>query len=415
VNKVWLVALHEYRQHVFTKRFLFGLFSIPLVLVLMVGLIFLIVYLEINTTPLGYVDYSGLLADPLPAPKPEAPYRPVPILKFDDEAGAQAALDDGKIQAFYVLPADYRTSGELKVVYVKAVKSPARQQFYDFLGANLLKDTDPLVAERLVEGAELIVQSADGSRSLSSENFFTFLIPVFAGIIFVIAMFTAGGYLMQAVVEEKENRTMEVIITSVSPNQFMTGKIIGDIGVGMSQILAWGLMIVIPILIGRGTFKFLQAIQLSSQTQMVLAFIMLPSFVMVAALMAAIGGIVTEAGEGQQMTALISMPLWIPYMLMGLLMSQPNSPLALALSLIPLTAPIAMLVRDGMTILPAWQIATSALIQVLGAAGAIWLAGRAFRLGMLRYGKRLRLKEVFARSKSRQAARPAGSLQNPGR
>jgi len=80
-----------------------------------------------------------------------------------------------------------------------------------------------------------------------------------------------------------------------------------------------------------------------------------------------------------------------------LLMSSPNSSLSLALSMIPLTAPVAMLVRDGLTILPAWQIALSAAIQIVFAVAAIWLAGRAFRLGMLRYGKRLSWRELFAR------------------
>jgi len=83
-------------------------------------------------------------------------------------------------------------------------------------------------------------------------------------------------------------------------------------------------------------------------------------------------------------------------MLIGLLMSSPNSSLSLVLSLIPLTAPVAMLVRDGLTILPVWQIALSAVIQIVCAVAAIWLAGRAFRLGMLRYGKRLSWRELFA-------------------
>jgi len=190
---------------------------------------------------------------------------------------------------------------------------------------------------------------------------------------------------------------MEVIITSVSPNQFMAGKIIGDTCVGLTQILAWLLLIVIPILVERNSVPFLQAIQISSQTLIVLGFTMLPSFVLVAALMATIGATVTEAREGQQMTGLISLPIWVPYMLIGLMMSSPNSSLSLALSLIPLTAPVAMLVRDGLTILPAWQIALSAAIQILCAVAAIWLAGRAFRLGMLRYGKRLSWRELFAR------------------
>jgi ABC-2 type transport system permease protein len=397
MKKVWQVAWHEYRQHVTNRRFMFGLLSVPFLIILLVGLVFLIISMDNNPTPIGYVDHSGLLANPLPAPAPGAVYQPVPMLAFKDESAAQAALQAGQLQAYYVLPPDYRTSGALKVVHLNGLKASASQQFYNFLAANLLKNTDPLIAARLVKGADVTTRSVDGSRSLSGDNWFSFLVPLIAGIGFVVAMFTSGGYLMQAVVEEKENRTMEVIITSVSPNQFMAGKIIGDTCLGLTQILAWLLFIVIPILVGRQAFKFLQSFQLSNQTLAVLVLTMLPTFLLVAALMATIGATVTEAREGQQMTALISFPLWIPYILTGPLMANPNSPLSVTLSMFPLTAPIALLFRDGLTILPAWQIALSSVIQVLCALGAIWLAGRAFRLGMLRYGKRLSLRALFAR------------------
>jgi ABC-2 type transport system permease protein len=401
MTKLWHVAWHEYRRHVFTRRFvLIGLLSVPLIILVMGGLIYLIISLDINTTPLGYVDYSGLLADPLPAPAPEPPDKPVPILPFETEAAARSALDAGQIQAYYVLPADYLSTGHLSVFHLGALKSPARQQFYNFLTANLLKSTDPIIANRLVKGAEIIVQSPDGSRSISSKNWFNVLVPMVAGIAFIVAMFSTGGYLMQAVVEEKENRTMEVIITSVSPNQFMAGKIIGDTAVGLTQIFLWMLFIVIPILLLRNTLSFLRGIQIAPQTLLLLIFVMFPAFILVSALMAAIGATVSEAREGQQMVGIISLPIWIPYMLTGSLMSNPNSPLALGLSLFPLTAPLTMLMRDGLTILPAWQIALSAVIQVLSAIGAIWLAGRAFRLGMLRYGKRLKWREVLARQKA---------------
>jgi ABC-2 type transport system permease protein len=399
MTKLWHVAWHEYHRHVFKRRFvLIGLLSVPLIILVMVGLIYLVISLDINTTPLGYVDYSGLLADPLPAPTPEPPDRPVPVLPFETESAARSALDAGQIQAYFVLPADYLSTGRLSVVHLGALKDPARQQFYNFLTANLLRNTDPVIANRLVKGAEVIVQSPDGSRSISSRNWFNVVIPMVAGIAFIIAMFSTGGYLMQAVVEEKENRTMEVIITSVSPNQFMAGKIIGDIAVGLTQIFLWMVFIVIPILALRNTISFLRGIQIAPQTLLLLVFVMFPAFILVSALMAAIGATVSEAREGQQMVSMLSLPIWIPYMLTGSLMSNPNSPLALGLSLFPLTAPLTMLLRDGLTILPVWQIALSALIQMLCAAGAIWLAGRAFRLGMLRYGKRLKWREVFARN-----------------
>ena len=396
--KIWHVALHEYKRHVFNRRFiLIGLFSVPLIILVMVGMVFLVISLERNSTPLGYVDYSGLLSDPLPAPDPEPPNRPLPILPFETEADARSALEAGQIQAYYILPANYLSAGRISVVHMSEFKSPARRQFYSFLSANLLRSTDAVIAYRLVEGAEVIVQTPDGSRSISRNNWFNLVLPMVAGIVFIVAMFSTGGYLMQAVVEEKENRTMEVIITSVSANQFMAGKIIGDMAIGLTQIFLWMLFIIIPILVFRNTLSFLHGIQFAPQTMLLVVFIMFPAFILVSALMAAIGATVSEAREGQQMVGIISLPIWIPYMLAGLLMSNPNSPLALGLSLFPLTAPLTMLLRDSLTILPAWQIALSAVIQVLSAIGAIWLTGRAFRLGMLRYGQRLKLRAVFAR------------------
>jgi ABC-2 type transport system permease protein len=397
MKKTWLVAFHEYRRHVFTRRFVFGLLSVPLVALAMVALVLFVISLESDSTPIGYVDYSGLLAEPVPAPKPSYPDRAVPLIRYDTEATAQVALDSGKLQSFYVLPVDYTTSGSIRVIHIKPVKDASRRYFYSFLGVNLLRNTDPAVANRLLEGADVTIRSADGRRSLSGDDWFSFLIPMISGIGFIIAMFTSGGYLMQAVVEEKENRTMEVMITSVTPNQLMAGKILGDTAIGLTQIFLWILFIVIPILIAQRSIEFLRAIQISGQTMVVMMLIMLPSFFLVAGLMAMIGATVSEAREGQQMTGIIAFPIWIPYMLTVVFLGSPNSALSVVFSMIPLMAPVTMLMRDGLTILPPWQIALSSAIQVSAAVFVIWLAGKAFRAGMLRYGQKLNLRQILAR------------------
>jgi ABC-2 type transport system permease protein len=395
MHKTFLVAWQEYRRHVFNRRFLLGLMSIPLVVVVMVGLIFLIISMENNATPIGYVDHAGFLLDPVQAPPPEPPDKPVKMIAFASDAEAQSALDSGQIQAYYIIPEDYFTTGKINVVYFTEVKSPARIQFYDFLTANILRNTDPAIANRLINGSEITVQSADGKRSISTGDWFSVILPMIIALGFIVAMFSTGGYLMQAVVEEKENRTMEVIITSVSPNQFMAGKIIGDTAIGLTQIFVWSLFIGVGVSLGRQSLDFLRGVQISMQTAILTVLIIFPSFITVAALMATIGATVTEAREGQQMTGLVALPIWIPYMFMFTMLNNPNSPVAVILSMIPLTAPLAILVRDGVTVLPAWQIALSSAIQILAAAGAVWLAGRAFRLGMLRYGKRLKWREIF--------------------
>jgi len=397
MKKIFLVAWHEYRRHVFNKRFLLGLLSVPLLVLVMVGLVFLVMSIQMNNTPIGYVDHSGLLSDPLPAPAPGKPEKPVPMLPFSTEEQARAALEAGDIQAYYLLPEDYLDTGKLTMVYESDVKASPRYQFYDFLSVNLLRQVDARVVERLLEGSEIVIVTPDGSRSASDEDVINIVLPMIAGLAFMVIMFSTGGYLMQAVVEEKENRTMEVIMTSVSSNQFMAGKIIGDVSIGMTQILLWGMFIAAVVLVGRTYLAFLRQITISPQTILLLVVIMFPAFIMVAALMAMAGSTVVDSREGQQVTGLLGLPVWIPYMLMWTIMQNPNSPLSITLSMLPMTGPLAMLIRDGFTILPGWQIGLASLVQVLGALGAIWLAGRAFRLGMLRYGQRLKLREIFVR------------------
>lgn len=396
MKKTVLIALHEYQRRVFNRRFRFGLVSIPFFMLILIGLIFLIISMNNNTTPLGYVDQSGLLANPIPAPPVQRPEKPVPLRAFADETSARQALQAGQIQGYYLIPADYRSSGKLQAVYLKTIKPFPRQYFYHFLEVNLLASVDASISARIMAGDEIISRSLDGSREISSKNgWFSLFVPIIAALGFMVAMFTAGGYLMSAVVEEKENRTMEVLMTSVSPNQFMAGKIIADMLVGLTQIFAWIVFIIIAVRLASRSFPFLQGIQISSQFIILSLFILLPTFVMLSAFMALIGATVSDAREGQQMTGLVSLPIWIPYMLVAVIIENPNSPVAVLLSLLPFTSSLTMLMRQGVTILPAWQIALSSFIVVVCAIGAIWLAGRAFRLGMLRYGKRLSFREIF--------------------
>jgi ABC-2 type transport system permease protein len=153
------------------------------------------------------------------------------------------------------------------------------------------------------------------------------------------------------------------------------------------------------LVIGKNYVSFLSGVKISVEMVGVTLAVMFPAFIMICALMAAIGATVTEASEGQQMVGLFTLPIWLPYMLIGVFIQNPNGPLAIALSLFPLTAPMTISMRIGFTSIPAWQVITSVSILVLSAIGAVWLAGRAFRLGMLRYGQRLRWKEVFSRQR----------------
>ena len=286
MSKIWHVALHEYRKHVFNRRFVFGLLSVPFVILLMVGLIFLIVSMEEqhDTDRLRgpFRPAHATLSRP---PKPRRRTNRCRSIAFADEAEARSALEAGKIQAYYVLPADYLTSGELRVVHIGQVKAPARRQFYDFLGANLLKNTDPVIAARLVKGADVTIQSADGSRSLSSDNWFSFLIPIDRRDRFHhrhvhgrrLPDAGGGGGKGEPHHGGVDHLGLaEPVHGRQDHRRYLRGP---DADPGLDALhrrsRSWS---------ARNTIKFLQGIQISTQTLLVLVLTMLPSFVLVAAL-----------------------------------------------------------------------------------------------------------------------------------
>ena len=394
--KFWHVAWHEYSRHVFRKRFLFALFSLPLLVIFTIVMVIAIIIMETSSKPVGYIDHSGLLLKPVSQPRVKWPEQFVPMIAYTEENSANDDLQAKKIQAYYIIPEDYLQTGQVKVIYLNKLKVSDEEQFVSFLKVNLLANQPPNIANRIMDGNQLIIQSSDKSREISQENIINLILPFLAGILFIVAISTSSGYLMQAVVEEKENRTMEIMVTSVSPNQLMSGKVIADIAIGVTQLIVWAIFIILALVIGKNYIPWLGGIQFSGEMIGVILAVMVPAFIMISGLMAAAGATVSEASEGQQIMGLFTIPIWLPYLFIGVFIQNPNSPLAIAMSLFPLTAPMTIIIRLSFTTIPIWQGIASITILVLSAIGSVWLAGRAFRLGMLRYGQRLHWKEVFS-------------------
>jgi len=247
-----------------------------------------------------------------------------------------------------------------------------------------------------------------GGREFDERMILGNFIPAFAGAAFIMLLLMLSGYLMSAVAEEKENRTMEIVVTSISPNQLMAGKVLGISAVALTQIVAWSVLIGLAIEVGGRQLGVgvLQGLSLNPQLITQLAIVGVPTFVTFAALMVALSATVAGAHEAQQFTGLFALPMWAPYWLAVVIIQDANGPLATGLSFFPLTALSTFSLRIVFTPVPFWQVAAIALVQVVCAAGAIWLAARAFRLGMLRYGQRLRWRELFATGR-RRAVRAA--------
>lgn len=397
MTKIWQIIKHEYLRHVVEKKFLISLLSLPFMVVVMFGVAIIIILLSIDDTPVGYIDHPGILTQAFQREQDSFLNPKIDFLSYEDKEQAQTDLESEEIQAYYVIPQDYTNTLQVELYFFDEPDSDVQNQFDQFMRQNLdtLQGLDSQVINRLENGIQITITDLDGEREMGQDQWYLIFTPFVLGLMFFFVVMTSGGYLSQAVVEEKENRTMEIVITSVSPNQLMTGKIIGNIALGLTQLLAWLLFGWIGINVAGRIWPVVQEFSLSTDYVLIALVVMIPAFLMIAALMAAIGATMTETSESQQISGLFSITMMIPYYLATPIMMNPNGTIATVLTFFPFTAPITILMRMALTVVTPWQLILAIGILFLFAFLAIWFAGKAFRMGMLRYGKKLSLKEIF--------------------
>ena len=405
MTKLWHVARHEYGRNVFKKSFILALLSVPLLIGGNIGLIAFMVSLENNNAPVGYVDHVGLLADPSPAPAGSSE-QVIAFIPFQTEDQAREALESEDIQAYYVVPPDYFESSRMELVHLKEPGDNATDLFDKFVQINLLADQPPEIAHRATEGSTVTVRSPDGSREFRGGPTLDAVLPVLLSVAFVFLLLMSSGYLMQAVVDEKENRTMEVIMTSISPLQLIGGKVLGIVAIGLTQLVAWILVGVVAVYLGGNMLgiEWFRSPSLDWGPILAVVAIAIPSYVLACAIMFTVGSTIAQNQEGQQIGVLFFMLYMIPLYALVIIGETPDAAPSVVLTLLPFTSLLTTGLRSLFSVVPLWQIAASFVIQAVCAAGALSLASRAFRIGMLRYGQRPRIGEILGRTEISAAA-----------
>jgi ABC-2 type transport system permease protein len=411
VLKVWLIAQHHFLEEARKRTFLLLLFALPLFLALAIGLGYLFSHLERHPTTLGYVDPAGWLADPQAGPHDPD----VTLLAFETQAEAHQALEAGEIDAYYVLPA--AESAQLVaatplalLVYFEPPPYAAARTFQDLIRRNRLAGQPDALVERVISGANVTVRATESNREFpGGDPTVAHFLPLLAAAIFSFLVLTTFGYLGEAVVGEKENRTIEVVMTSVSAGRLMAGKIIGGMGIALLQILVWVGCLLLAVAVGGTVLEidWLQNINPNWRDVAMVVIAALPAYLLVAAFTTALGATLVETQEVQQLGGFSFLVLFLPLYLLVPLTQTPNGPLALAFTIFPLTSVTTIAVRSLLIEVPAWQVAIAAGTTLASGLLMVWLAGRAFRLSMLRYGQRLRWRELL-QGRSAEAPQPAG-------
>ena len=393
MNKIWTIARYEYSRHVRRRAFFFTALGLPLLAAAIFGVIVLVVSRSSVEQRIGMVDETGRFGDVDVAALNLR--RPIPVERFADEAAARAAFDAGSVDAFVVIPEDYLETGKASALGRRKLSDRAQTQVERMLEAGLLSAAPPEHHERLRERIDLVLRTPDGGREIGANNILLFVLPYAFALLFVTTTFTTSGYLLQAVTEEKEDRVIEILATTVSPGRMIMGKVLGLSGVGLTQTLIWVLIGVVAVLAIGQDSSWLAEINLPWQIIVIAIVFFLLGYLLIASCYTAIGAAVSTPQEAQPLAGPVSLLAMAPFFLLIVILSQPNGTLAVVLSLIPFSAPLTMLMRLPLAEIPTWQIVTSMLLLLLSALGVMFLAGRAMRLGMLRYGKRLSLAELL--------------------
>ncbi len=337
----------------------------------------------VQAVAIGYVDQAGLIRE-FPQGFPSQV-----LQQFDGEADAQAALERGELQRYYVIPADYMSTGELLSV------EPELKPFTRFGGTDLLANllsynlavkaqTPSLLLDPMPTVNERALAPQDERDLGGYESFAGFVVPFAVLFIFFFVLTMSGGFMLQSVAKEKENRVAEVLLLSLRPRELMLGKIVGLGFVALVQMAIWlgGSLLTLE--------RSRSLLDLAADAVILppgfvgwaIAFFVL-GYLVYAALLGAIGALAPTAREGSQFTFITMLPLMLPLWFQSAFIQAPNGGLATFFSLFPLSAPMAMITRMVTTTVPLWQILLSLALLAATAYGLVLVSARFFRADTL--------------------------------
>lgn len=403
MNGFWLMVKHEYLKKVRARGFLIATLAVPLVMVLIMGVVVLINVNGGSARAIGFVDPAGWI-DLSAAPSEAERY--TQLIAYPDLATAQQGLQSETVRAVYVIATDYPESGSLEI-YLGASEpnQTMRAEFDQLLRGSLIKHLPGSPAAQSIFSPQLTILSLDGGREFNENSFINFILPFVAGFAFVFVVIMTAGTLLHVVAEEKESRTIEILITTIRPEQLIGGKAVGLMAVCLTQITIWFLAAAVALAIGAQFFEPLREARMPWEMLATLFVFFVPSYALVAALMAAIGGAAGEMRQGQQVAGLVNMLFLLPLFLSSMLVMEPNGPVALFFTFFPPTAFAAVALRWAFISIPTWQLVVSWVLLTTCALLSMLAAARVFRLGMLMYGKGLSLRAAVNSITAGRAAR----------
>ncbi len=404
MKNIWFVLRQEVISTVTRRSFQLTAFGIPLISLVLFAAVSLVIRSAPGAVPgilnpaqpstsqtEGVVDHSGLIQT-LPMNISDDDMR-----AYRDESSAQRALTSGEISAYYLIPEDYLTRGQ--IVYVSGDFNPIdafnRGNSIDqILQLNLLQG-DNLLLNILADPFDLQVLIQNPTNRFDQGSSLAFLIPYLVMMLYYMLILMSAGFLVSSLNKERESRVLEIMLVTISPRQLLAGKFIGLGLMGLLVNVLWvgsayGLMVM-----SGSTFQLPAEFKFAPHILLWGAVYFLLGYAVYANLLGAVGAMLPNLRETSQATMIVILPMIIPLMVISILISQPNGILAVGLSLFPLTAPVTMMLRLVVINVPAWQLSLSVVILLLTAIFILRAVARIFHAQTMLSGQPLSLGNLY--------------------
>ena len=409
MKKTLEVMRYEFSSALRRKSYLFIAFGIPLLAVIIFAGINIIRSNNSDTGTSeqeqesfqyeveGYVDKSGIISS-IPEDIPDGI-----LTAFSSENEVKEALDKGDITAYYVIPADYVETGDL--IYVHPNINPIAEGgqnwvmiwtlYFNLLGGDIEMASNVWSPANYVRRDLSIISSQDGTSPEAcstpgytcESNALIQLLPILVMAIIYISIVSGGSYLLRLVSNEKDSRVMELLMLSASPNQLLSGKVVSYCILGFLQVLAWLGAVYLVFKIGGATLSLPSGFSLPISLLVWGLIFFVLGYAIYATMMAGAGALTPKLTQSTSVFFIVSSPLMISYVFSIMLAMRPHSPLAVALSIFPLSAPIMMITRLTVGNVPLWQPIVAAVLSIIMAVFIIRAVARMFRAQMLLSGQ----------------------------
>ena len=431
MNKIGLIIKREYLTRVRKRSFLIMTFLGP---ILIAAIYVIPIMLALNASSdkmrIAVVDESHWFEDRFNDTKEHTfvlmPGQPIDSVK---ELVKSGVFD----MALYVPPTQLNIPSNAVVYSIRQVPMEVEAYISNVMEKEIedqklmANGVDPEIVNAVKTNVNLQVMRMD-EKGNEKETFtqVQFMLGMILAMLIYFFIMLFGGQVMQGVIEEKSSRIIEVIISSVKPFQLMMGKIIGVSLVALTQFLLWILLTGVfyvgfsayigishPDMLSQGTVmaqeitsndimsnesvqSILQIVHSIDFGTIIVSFLIffILGYLLYATLYAAVGSLVDNNTDSQQFTLPITVPLIVAIISSFYIVNNPDSSLALWLSMIPFTSPISMMVRIPFGV-PIWQVVVSVVILAVTFVLMTWFAAKIYRTGILMYGKKLSYKEIF--------------------